>query len=663
MTATDAHTTTGERDRQDVAAAAGAARPGRLRRWWPRRPYRNRVIDRLVAAGYLLAALYVMGHLLIDPNGRVQLNNRNDSAFFRFVLAHGARVVFHGQNPFFTRQMNMPDGVNMMANTSLLGLTLPLAPVTQLFGAPVAYLVLLVLVLAATAISWYALLIRHVVRSRFAAFVGGWVCGFGPSTVAQANGHPNIVAQFLVPWIIWRAIKMREPGRLLRNAVILAALVVWQFFINEEVLLLTGMGLGLVGLVHVIWHRRAALPEALRFLRGVTVAAAITFLVVAYPLWFQFFGPQHYRGLPPLVQAYGVDLWSYFSFASESVSGNSNAGALFAANPAEQNGFLAWGLILLLGGIVWQLRRSSLVIGLAVAGVTFVLLSPGDKIVIRGHHLNVYGPWALLSKLPLFDTVVATRLGLAVTPIAALLLALGCDRFIAWTATLRAEPAAEGSPAERQSADADGEAAPESADEKPAEEPAGANPTPLGRRFRLAGAALLAVALVPIAPTPLPAVGQPIPAFISHGTYRQYVPPGRSLVTVPLPRPPFMDALFFDAATLDNFAFPRGYFLGPGVDSKHPDQLGSMYGAPFRPTSTLLEGVAFTGRVPAIGPVDRAAAVEDLTYWRAAVIILPFGANREFELYQATSDLVGFAPRPVDGVWLWDVRSLVPPPG
>jgi hypothetical protein len=633
VTATDERSTTEERGRRQTAPVTGA-RP----RWLPRWPLTQRVIDRVVAVGYLLAALFVMAHLLVDPNGRVQLNNRNDSAFFRFVLAHGARVVFHGQNPFFTRQMNMPDGVNMMANTSLFGLTLPLAPITQLFGAPVAYLVLSVVVLAATAISWYAFLVRHVVKSRFAAFLGGWVCGFGPSTVAQANGHPNIVAQFLVPWIIWRAVKLREPGKLLRNAAALAALVIWQFFINEEVLLLTGMGLGLVALVHVIWHRRTVLPEALRFVRGVIVAAAITFVVLAYPLWFQFFGPQHYRGLPPLVQAFGIDLWSYVSFASESMAGNPNTASLFSANAAEQNGFLAWGLVLLLAAIVWQLRRSSLVIGLAVAFVTFVLLSPGDKIVIRGHHLSVSGPWALVSKLPLFDTVVATRLGLAVTPIAALLLALGADRFMAWTAQLKAPD-------------------PEQASGN------GAGTGALGRRFRLAGVALLAVALVPIAPTPLPAVGQPIPAFITEGTYREYVPAGRSLVTVPLPRPPFMDALFFDAATLDDFAFPRGYFLGPGVDPAHPGELSSMYGAPFRPTSTLLEGVAFTGRVPAIGPVDRAAAVEDLTYWRAAVIILPFGANHEFELYEAVSDLVGFAPRPVDGVWLWDVRTLVPPSG
>ncbi len=44
------------------------------------------------------------------------------------------RIFTHGENPLFTPQLNAPDGVNLMANTGLLGLTVPLVPVTLLFG-------------------------------------------------------------------------------------------------------------------------------------------------------------------------------------------------------------------------------------------------------------------------------------------------------------------------------------------------------------------------------------------------------------------------------------------------------------------------------------------------------------------------------------------------
>ena len=73
-------------------------------------------------AGYLLAACWAMGHLLVDPNGRILAGNPNDQAFFEFVTAHGARVLAHGANPFFTGQIGAPPGVNLMANTSILGL-------------------------------------------------------------------------------------------------------------------------------------------------------------------------------------------------------------------------------------------------------------------------------------------------------------------------------------------------------------------------------------------------------------------------------------------------------------------------------------------------------------------------------------------------------------
>jgi hypothetical protein len=603
-------------------APVGAVESADPRAGWLRR-HRT---DLAVVAGYLLAALYLMGHLLVDPGRRVLASNPSDQSFFEFVLAHGARLVTHGGNPFFTRQVNMPDGVNLMANTSILGLSLPLAPVTLLFGAATSYAVLSVLALAATATSWYVMLARHVVRHRGAAAVGGWFCAFAPGLAAQSNGHPNIVAQFLVPWIVWRALRLREPTHRFRNAVVLAALVVWQFFINEEVLFLTGVAAGIVIGAYALRNRGEARRLAGPMLRGLALSAGMSLVVLAYPLWFQFFGPQSYRGLPPLIRMFRIDLWSFPSYASESLAGNSGTAYQFAPNPAEQNTFLGWGLLILTALILWRMRRDWLAIGLGLAAVTFAVLSLGSRILIRGHTTGIPGPWALVSRLPLFDTVVAPRLALAVVPLVGVLLALGVEEFWSWS----------GRPAQR----------------------------PLAGGPRLAGAALLAIALVPIGPTPLPAVGRaPTPAFFTDGTFRRYVAPGRSVVSVPPPRPPF-NALMFDAARVRlDFAFPRGYFLGPGGDPEHPHGLGAIYGAPFRPTSTLMEQVAFSGRLPPIGARERRDARDDLTYWRAAVLVLPFDTTHEFELYQLVNDLVGARPVPVGGVWMWDVRGLVPPPG
>ena len=78
--------------------------------------------------------MLVLIQLWLDPNGRVLASNDDDHGFFLFVMQHGERVLFHGDNPLFTDRINVPDGVNMMANTSVLAVSLPLAPVTHLLG-------------------------------------------------------------------------------------------------------------------------------------------------------------------------------------------------------------------------------------------------------------------------------------------------------------------------------------------------------------------------------------------------------------------------------------------------------------------------------------------------------------------------------------------------
>jgi hypothetical protein len=250
--------------------------------------------------------------------------------------------------------------------------------------------------------------------------------------------------------------------------------------------------------------------------------------------------------------------------------------------------------------------------------VLFGLFSLGPRLVIRGHHTNIPGPWAVLRELPLFNSVVPTRFALVLAPLVGVLLALGVDEFARWYAP-RASPSL----------------------------------TPL----RMIWYGLLALALLPIAPTPLPAVGRtPVPGFVADGTWRRYIPEGRSLVTVPLPRGGIDDGIYWAADSKLGFAVPRGYFIGPAVNPAQPGKLGAMYGAPDRPTVDLLEYAWSTGKVPVISPGSRRTAQVDLRYWRAAVVILAPQTNEE-ALWKTVSQLLGAQPTWVDGVWLWTVPA------
>jgi len=583
--------------------------------------------------GFLAAAGYLTGRLWSDLS-HLTSTNATDQAQFEWMLAHGARVVRHLDYPFTTTRMNAPDGVNLMANTSVLGVSVPLSPVTLAFGPHVSFAVFLTVAFAATAIAWYFVLSRHVVTSRVAAVVGGGFCAFAPGMVSHGNGHPNIVAQFLVPFIIWRTLALGRPEqegpkrrrwvpgpRYVRDGVVLGLLITWQAFINEEILLLTALGAGLFTAV-VGLSRREYRRRILPFLAGLGIAALVAGVLLAYPLWVQFTGPGSYRGLSGNVQKYGADLASYPSFSRLSLAGSAATANGLAQNPTEENAFLGWPALLLLGGVVAYRCRCLTTLAVALVGVVFAVCSLGPTVKWRSGVLSG-GPWAKVQSLPVLDTVVPTRFALATVPVAGVLLALGWDRWRRWAAPR---------PASR-----------------------------LGHGLRYASLALVPVAfvaaLLPTAPRPLPVLhGARTPDVLVNGRLDEYLAGNRSVLFVPPPQSRYPEPLAWAAESRLSFRMARGYFLGPATGAERPDgPKHGIFGAPPRPTASLLTAVYHRNWTPRVTPRMREQAAEDLRYWRAGVVVLVPSRNT-VALLRATTGLLDSDPQWMDGAWVWDVR-------
>ena len=96
-----------------------------------------------------------------------------------------------------------------------------------------------------------------------------------------------------------------------------------------------------------------------------------------------------------------------------------------------------------------------------------------------------------------------------------------------------------------------------------------------------------------------------------------------------------------------------GYFLGPGQGPR----ARALYGAIPRPSYTLLNDIEINGRAPVVTEVDRENMIEDLRYWRAAVVVVDPGAKHPGLVRAAVTDLLQSEPRLIDGAWVWDVRS------
>ncbi|MFI6759657.1 hypothetical protein ACIBF5_11040 [Micromonospora sp. NPDC050417] len=586
---------------------------GARRRRWP--------TDLAVIASYLLAAGYVTSRLWLHPDHTTRAGN--DQMLFEWMLARAAHAVTQLENPLYSTALNAPDGVNLMANTSVLGLGLPLAPVTLLFGSHTTFLVAIVGSLAGTATAWYLLFSRRLVDSRVAAAVGGLICGFAPGMVSQATGHLHMISQFLVPAIL-AVVFAPATDRVLRRGLLLGLLVTYQVFLGEEVLAFLVLACGLFTVCYA-----AASPATVRrlggaFLGRLGIGALVAAALLAYPLWFQFFGPGHYRGLPFEPGAYALDLGSFTASARQSLTGHDSVPGVLSPNPTEENSF--FGLPLLVLGavvVVWQWRRP-LVKALAVGVVAFAALSLGNDIRLDGRLTGLPGPYRLVADLPLIDLAVPARFPLVCLPMLATLLALATDQ------VFRRGPVPLPAPIRR----------------------AGESPV-LPVRL-LWGGALVAV-LLPVAPLPIRTVPTwPVPEFVATGEWRAYVPPGRTLVPVPPTRGgEAIAGMYWSARTGLAFTAPGGYFIGPISSADRQ----ARWGTPDRPTSVLLDAVARTGQVPVIGDEQRRQAVEDLRHWRAAIVVQ--GGLHRGNPVKETVDLLLGPGRMISGAWVWDVRSQV----
>ena len=586
-------------------------------RWWRSLTWR----DALALASFVAVALFLTLPLWLNLDHELR-DDPQDQAFFESMLAHGARVVTDGAYPFFTDRLNYPDGVNLMANTSVLAVSIPMTPVTVMFGPHVAFNAFLTLALAFTGISWYLVLSRQFVASRLAAWVGALFATFAPSMVSHAGGHPNIVSQFLVPLIIWRTLELRRPGRAVRNGLILAGLLVWQAFINLEILFMTAVGLGLYCAVMAIVRRKREPGEIVAFLRALGVAGGTTLVVLAYPLSVQFFGPQSYHGLPEFVRYFGADLASFTAYAQRSIAGNSVTAGRLAQNPAEENAFFGWGLVILfLGLVVWMRHRAS-VLTLAGIALFFGAMSLGPTIRVNGTDTGIAGPWDLLHSVPILNSAVPTRWAMAVAPVVAILLALGCQKA---ADLMREQPAARGP-------------------------------------VRVAMITAVAMALVPLVPTPLRTMPmEPVPEFITAGTWKQYVDDAHTMVTLPLPDSTYPDPMRWSAMTGQDLRIASTYALLPGQNALNPEDRSAVFSPPWRPTSGLMTSIKQGNPTPEITDTRREMTLADLRYWKAGVVVLT-PQVRDIEMLRAMSELLGFQPTWTGGAWVWDVRPLVDNP-
>jgi hypothetical protein len=344
----------------------------------------------------------------------------------------------HFQNPFFTRVVGWPDGVNILDNTTQIGLAFFEWPITALFGPDASYNIALLLCPALCGGSTY-LVARRFTTRRSIAWIAGLAFGVSAGEIAGlASSHLNLIfvpALPLMLLVILECLGEQRPAPVVLGSAF-GALAIFQFFVSTE-MLIDAVGLfGLSGVVLAIRRRRDLAGHWHYVTHTAVWAAGISVVALTVPTWYALAGPGHVHGLEILTpQAYRADLTGViapdvlFHFAPKHVSTIANQ---FANSPAENFSYLGIPLVftVIVGAIALR-RRTSITMLTVLIGVSF-LASLGGALAIAGAPgigtdgtiaAGTWLPWHIVESLPVVRNIIPSRLAMFTNLGAALMLA------------------------------------------------------------------------------------------------------------------------------------------------------------------------------------------------------------------------------------------------
>jgi len=554
-----------------------------------------------------------------------------DAARFLWFFQWPAYAMAHGQDILYSTYLFHPGGINLLDDTSVVALGVLLAPVTWLVGPVASMNVALTLAPACSALAMFALLRRWVSWTP-AAFLGGLAYGFAPFVLSvlalnQINiaflPIPPLIVLFLADLLVTQR---RPPWK---DGLALAGLVIVQFFLSTEVLLITVLA-SLIGMIVLVGWAAVTQPSAIApraggAVRGSAVAVAVAVVVLAYPLWFLLAGPAHLVG--PIWSAGGTSRYgtTWSSFVTTGGLADLRPSMLrfggYQGPALVGLGYLGLGVLLVavVGAVVWRRDRRLLLFG--AVGLLAAVLS-----LAPGHGYPV--PWDVLAHLPWVGDIVEVRFILVVTLCVAVMAALAVDHVHAWL-MVRWSPRSHAS-----------------------------------SLASVASWLLIVVMLLPTAAVLGPQVPLTARAVVLPQWYDQRgstLPTGRVVLAYPVPFSGLQSSEAWQAVNTMQWAQAGG-----GGPQGQPSRAGAA-----RPGFEVLSAASLPlGPAPQPTPANLAAIREALALWRVTTVVIPDqpdlpvyeqgrGAAYAAGLFTAA---LGMAPSRDHSAWVWKAVRAAPAP-
>ena len=564
----------------------------------------------LVAAVYVAIAVVAYWDVWTMGPGQYATGVGGDIGQSMWFLTWVPFALLHGHNPFFSSYANYPHGVNLLMNTSAIGVGLLVAPVTLLFGPVVSFNLAMTAAMALSAFAAFVLA-RRFTNWVPAAFAAGLLYGFSPYMDAEGLAHTMALFVPLPPLILLvvHDIVVRQRGRPIVLGTVLGVLVAAQFLISVEVLADLFVLTVLAVAIGAVMGRREVLAH-LHF-AGLGFGAAVVCCVVllAYPTWIFLAGPGHIVGSIHLDnQIYSANLLGPVvpnflqRFAPASLFATS---ANFGGNVSENGSYLGVPLIVVVvAGVIWLRRFAFVRLAGILCALAFVL-SLGAQLRVANHVIAIPLPETLLRRLPLVENAIPVRFSLFVVLFASVVLAAVLDRLHAGLRARRHGVLASVLPA-----------------------------------------VLAVVVFVPLVPIwPYGVTSTAVPSFFSSSAVGT-IPNGGVVLTYPYPDAAQGDPEYWQATTFMHFKIVGGRFK-----VAQPGRGTAVASVPSEADTVLSALLAGTPLAPSPSLKHRVDA--ELQQWQVHFVVAVPPASNERVAIPYLTWLLGGRPTRVAGAWVW----------
>jgi hypothetical protein len=267
------------------------------------------------------------------------------------------------------------------------------------------------------------LLLRRCTTWRVAQIAGAVSFAYSPYVLANlSSGHFHQTVVGFIPAALLVLVDAGSGRRSPRwSGLALAGLVIAQYFTGAELLAMVALVGAPTALVAALVWREAVRRVGGRLLRTAAVASVVTAVVLAVPLWFEFFGPRHTTGK---VWGEGFDLGVPLRGMLLAPLGFGHRGSGAAL------GLVGVGLLAAVAVGLVRYATDRRIVTASIAGGIALVFAFGSTLRLNLADLGTFQqmPWRAVAHVPVLEQLIPGRLVLLCTFSWTIVAVLALDR-------------------------------------------------------------------------------------------------------------------------------------------------------------------------------------------------------------------------------------------